>query len=358
MHGIIEGCKISCVKKGIKKRCKRIMAKIAFFEIEDWEKAHIKERLKGHEINFFKEALTPKHVPRISKHGIIAVFIYSQVGKEVMAKLPNLKLVTTMSTGFDHIDLKECKKRKITACNVPTYGANTVAEHTFGLILTISRKIGEAVDRTKKGDFTLDNLMGYDLKGKTIGVVGCGNIGKHVVRIAKGFEMDVLVYDVNKNPKLAKRMGFKYAPLKELLRKSDIISLHAPYNKSTHHMINAKTIKLVKKGAVIINTARGGLVDTAALLNALDNGTISAAGLDVLEEECFIREEKELLHSQFAKTCDLKAILRNHVLLKKKNVYITPHNAFNSREALYRILDTTIDNIMAFLRKKPINTVK
>ncbi len=334
------------------------MAKIAFFEIEDWEKAHIKERLKGHDITFFKESLTKNHVPRISQHDIIAVFIYSQVGKDVLSKLPNLKLVTTMSTGFDHIDTKECKKRKITACNVPTYGANTVAEHTFGLILTITRKIGEAVERTKEGDFTLGGLRGYDLKGKTIGVVGCGNIGKHVVRIAKGFEMNVLVSDVYKKPNLAKRMGFKYASFKNLLKESDIISLNAPYNKATHHMINSKTIKLVKKGAVLINTARGGLVDTGALLKALDNGIISAAGLDVLEEECFIKEEKQLLHAKFAKTCDLRTALQNHILLKRKNVYITPHNAFNSREALYRILDTTLDNITAFLRKKPINTVK
>jgi len=271
--------------------------------------------------------------------------------------MPNLKLATTMSTGFDHIDIKECKKKKITACNVPTYGANTVAEHNFGLILTITRKIGEAVERTKKGNFTLDGLKGYDLKDKTIGVVGCGNIGKHVVRIAKGFEMNVLVSDVKKNPKLAKKMGFSYVTLPQLLKNSDIISLNTPYNKSTHHMINSKTIKQIKKGAIIVNTARGGLIDTPALIKALDAGIVSAVGLDVLEGECFIKEEKQLLHSKFTKTCDLKTILRNHVLLKKKNVYITPHNAFNSKEALYRILDTTIDNILAFLKKKPINKV-
>jgi len=356
MYGFAENCKIPCIKKRIKKEVTTI-AKIAFFEIENWEKAHIKERLKGHDITFFKEPLTPKNIGKVKNHDILAVFIYSYVSKEAISKLKNLKLITTMSTGFDHVDVKECKKRKITACNVPTYGSNTVAEHTFGLILTITRKMGEAVNRTKKGDFTLNKLRGYDLKDKTIGVVGCGNIGKHVIRIAKGFEMDILVYDVNKNPKLAKKMGFKYASLNMLLKKSDIISLHAPYNKSTHHMINAQTIKLIKKGAVLINTARGGLVDTASLLKALDKKIISAAGLDVLEGECFIKEEKELLSKSFAKTCDLKAMLRNHVLLQKKNVYITPHNAFNSKEALYRILDTTIDNIIAFLRKKPINKV-
>lgn len=334
------------------------MAKIAFFEIESWEEDRIKERLKGHDIVFFKESLTKKHIPRISKCSIAAVFIYSYVDRKVLEKLPNLKLVTTMSTGFDHIDIKECKKRKIAVCNVPTYGENTVAEHTFGLILTITRKIGEATYRTRAGDFTLKGLRGYDLKGKTIGVVGCGHIGEHVVRIAKGFEMNVLVYDVKRKPKLAKRMGFRYASFENLLKNSDIITLHAPYIKATHHMINSKTIKLIKKGAVLINTARGGLADTGALIKALDKGIISAAGLDVLEGECFIKEEKQLLNKKFAKTCDLKTVLRNHIMLKKKNVYITPHNAFNSKEALYRILDTTIDNIQAFLRKKPVNTVK
>ncbi len=334
------------------------MAKIAFFEIEDWEKAYIKKKLKGHDIIFFKEQLTKKHVPKISKHTIAAVFIYSEVNKDVIAKLPNLKLLTTMSTGFDHIDLKECKKRKIKVCNVPTYGANTVAEHTFGLILTITRKIGEAIERTNKGDFSLKGLRGYDIRGKTIGIVGCGSIGKHVARIAKGFGMDVLVFDLFKNPKLAKRMGFKYVSLENLLKNSDIITLHAPYNKSTHHTINNKTIKLIKKGAVLINTARGALIDTGALIKALDKGIISAAGLDVLEGECFVKEEKQLLHKKFAKVCDLRAVLRNHALLMKRNVYITPHNAFNSREALHRILDTTISNIKSFLKKKPSNLVK
>ncbi len=334
------------------------MTKITFFEIEDWEKENIKQSLKKHKLSFSKKTLSKKDLPKIKDTEALAVFIYSKVDKEILDKLPKLKLITTMSTGFDHIDLKECKKRKITVCNVPTYGENTVAEHTFALILAISRKIPESIEKTRQGDFRLNNLRGFDLKDRTIGIIGCGNIGKHVARIAKGFEMKVLVYDVKKDPKLAKKLGFKQTSLQTLLKNSDIITLNVPENKQTHHMINSKSLNLCKKGAIIINTARGGVIDTSALLKSMVRGKIRYVGLDVLEGECLIKEEKELLHSEFTKTCDLKTILQNHILLRNKNVYITPHNAFNSKEALQRILDTTIENIQGFLKKKAINKVK
>jgi D-lactate dehydrogenase len=334
------------------------MASIAFFEIEEWEKNYIKKSLGNHKLLFFKEKLTPRNASKAKNVDALAVFIYSKVDKEILKSLPKIKLVTTMSTGFDHIDLVECKKKGVTVCNVPTYGENTVAEHTFALILAISRKIVDAVDNTRKGDFRLIGLRGFDLKGKTIGIVGCGNIGIHVARIAKGFEMNVLVFDIHKDAKLAKKIGFKYATMDNLLKNSDIVTLHVPDNKYTHHMINDKTLKKFKKGAVLINTARGGLIDDTVLLKALNNRQIAYAGLDVLEGECAIREEKELLHPEFMKACDLQTVLEDHILLRKPNVYVTPHNAFNSREALLRILDTTIGNIQGFLKKKPINTLK
>ena len=326
------------------------MAKIAFFEIEEWEKEQIKQSLKKHKLFFFKDTLTEKNVSKIKDIDILAIFIYSKINKSILDKLPKLKLITTMSTGFDHIDLEECKKRKITVCNVPTYGENTVAEHTFALILAISRKIPESIEKTRKGDFRLKSLRGFDLKGRTIGIVGCGNIGKHVARIAKGFEMDVFVYDHHKHKKLAKKIGFKQVSLESLLKNSDIITLHVPENKQTHHMINSKTLKLCKRGTILINTARGNIIDSSALLKALNNKTIKYAGLDVLEGECLIKEEKELLHPEFMKTCDLRTILQNNILLKNQNVLITPHNAFNSKEALQRILDTSLENIQGFVK--------
>ncbi len=331
--------------------------KIAFFEIEPWEKDYLKPKLKGLDSAFFEEKITPERLKKIQGVDILSPFIYSIIDKKILNSLKSLKFITTRSTGFDHLDLKTCKDKNILVSNVPNYGENTVAEHTFALILALSRKIYPSLEKTKKGDFSLENLRGFDLKGKTLAVVGVGNIGRHVIRIAKGLEMNILAFDVRKDQKFAQEFGFKYAPLDYLFRNSDIITLHVPYNKSTHHMINLKTLKLFKKGCYLINTARGGICDTTALLEGLRQGIFAGLGLDVLKEECFIKEERELLTSVFKKTCDLKAVLENHILINQPNVIITPHNAFNSKEALQRILDTTIENIKAFSTSRPINLV-
>ena len=332
--------------------------KVAFFELEQWEKDYFSNNLKNCELKFFDTNLSENNVGQIKDGDAIGIFIYSVIDKKILDILKNLKLIATLSTGYDHIGLKECNKRKIIICNVPHYGANTVAEHTFALILNLTRKIHKAYDRTTRGDFSLDGLRGIDLQGKILGVVGAGSIGQHVIRIAKGFEMKVLGFDTFKNFKLAKNLGFKYVSFDNLLRNSDIITLHTPYSKSTSHLINKSAISRMKKGVLIINTARGGIIETAALLDGLQTGKIGGAGLDVLEEECFIKEEKQILSRHFLKECDLKTVLRNHILLKQDNVIITPHNAFNSWEALQRILETTVCNIKAFQRKKYINIVK
>ena len=320
--------------------------KIAFFELEPWEKEYFLKNLQNCKMHFIDDHLNESNANQIKDINAISIFIYSVVNKKVLDKLPNLKLITTLSTGFDHIDLKECIKRGITVCNVPHYGENTVAEHTFALILNLTRKIHKAYERTARGDFSLDGIMGV------------GSIGRHVVRIAKGFEMSVIAFDKFKNLKLAKRLGFKYVNFDNLLKNSDIITLHVPYSKSTHHLIDKKAISKMKNGVIVINTARGSIIETSALLEGLQSHKIAGAGLDVLEEECFIKEEKQMLSKHFLKECDLKTVLQNHILLKQDNVIITPHNAFNSWEALHRILDTTILNINYFLKKKPINVVK
>ncbi len=330
------------------------MAKIAFFGLEDWEIYYTKKSLKG-KLEFFKDF--DKEFKKAKDCEIISIFIYDKVDKKRLYQLPKLKFITTRSTGFDHIDLEECRKRGIKISNVPYYGENTVAEHTFMLILALSRKAVDSINKTRKGDFTLEGLRGFDLKDKTIGIIGCGHIGLHVARMANGFEMKTLVYDAKKNKKLAKKYKFKYVSFEYLLKNSDIITLHVPLNKHTHHMINSRNINKIKKGALLINTARGGVIETEAIIKALDKRIISGAGLDVLEGECFIKEESQLLNSKFAKECDLRTQLENHILLNRGNVVITPHNAFNSDEALRRILDTTIDNIKAFKSKKPINVV-
>ncbi len=331
--------------------------KIAFFELEDWEKDYIKKNLKGFNLTFFDKPITLENVNKVKDIQILGVFIYSKINKEILDKLPKLKLIVTLSTGYDHIDLAECEKRKVTVCNVPTYGENTVAEHTFALILALSRKVFQSIERTKKGDFNYDGLRGFDLKGKTIGLIGTGHISAHVARIAYGFEMNILGYDINKNPDIVKDYRLKYVDMNTLLKNSDIISLHLPLNDKTKYTINKKNISLMKPSAIIINTARGGLIETDALVKALQNKKIGGAGLDVLEEECFIKEEKQLLSNQFMPNCNMQTLLENHILMQLDNVIITPHNAFNSAEALQRIIDTSIENIKDFDKNTPKNVV-
>ncbi len=334
-----------------------VKTRIVFFETENWEKEYLIKNLKNLELKFFNGPLEKNHLTQVKECSIISPFIYSKFTKEILNFLPNLKLIATRSTGFDHIDISEAKKKNIKVCNVPYYGENTVAEHTFALILALSRKLCLSWERSKRGDFSPEGLRGTDLKGKTLGIIGMGHIGQHVARIAKGFEMEVIAYDLKKNLKLARELNFSYVDFEKLLKTSDIISLHTPYNKETHHLFNKKNIHLIKKGAYLINTARGALIETEALIKALGENILAGAALDVLEEECFIKEERQLLSKEFPKECDLKTVLQNHLLLQQENVIITPHNAFNSKEALERILETTVLNIDSFLKNKPINLV-
>ena len=320
--------------------------KIAFFEIKGWEKAYIKKRLKKDTLVFFKEPVSEQNISKIKGFDVVSVFIYSKVTGAIIKKLPRLKLITTRSTGFDHIDLKAAKKKKIFVCNVPFYGENTVAEHTFALILSLSRNIHKSYMRTIRNDFSIEGLKGFDLKGKTLGVIGAGHIGLHVIRIAKSFGMRVIAFDVNKDTFLSEVLGFEYAELDDVLKKSDIITLHVPYNKHTHHLINKKNIAMIKKGALLINTSRGKVIDTDALIYALNKKIISGAGLDVLEDEELIKDEQQVLDKGKANV--FGELIKNHVLLNMDNVVVTPHIAFFSQEALERILDTTVQNIMAF----------
>ncbi len=332
--------------------------KAVFFETAPWERKFLTQALKksGLKIQFVSEPLHESTVSAARDADIISVFIYSQVNRALLAKLKKVRLIATRSTGFDHIDLRVCKTRKIAVSNVPSYGENTVAEHTFALILALSRNLHKAYVRTTKGDFSLEGLQGFDLKGKTIGVVGAGKIGLHVIKMAKGFGMNVLAYDVRQNSFLSEVLDFEYVSMPELLRQSDIVSLHVPYAPDSHHMINRKTFSHMKRGALLINTARGGLVDTDALVWALDQKIISGAGLDVLEGEELIKEEGQLVKKDFSKK-KLATLLKNHILLHHENVVITPHIAFDSREALQRILETTAGNIQRFLENNPVNLV-
>lgn len=331
--------------------------KIAIFETKPWEKKFFNKALKGKELEFIKEPINLTNCQAALESEVLSVFIASKISQEILNKLPKLKLIATRSTGFDHIDLAACKKKGIAVCNVPFYGENTVAEHAFALILTLSRNIHKAYLRTTRGDYTIEGLKGFDLRGKTLGVIGAGHIGLHLIKMARGFDMKALAYDNNRNDFQADVLGFKYASLEELLKNSDIISLHVPDNPATHHLINKNNIKLIKKGALLINTARGGVIETEAMIEALDKGILAGAGLDVLEGENLVMEEKQLAFDK--KTAEeMLALAKDHLLFSRDNVIFTPHIAFYSEEAIRRIMEVTAENIISFASGQVKNAVK
>lgn len=331
--------------------------RLAFYELEDWEHAELQKGLfAGHELYLSTEPLIERTLKGDNNTEIVSVFIHSMLDRATFDKLPNLKFIATRSTGFDHIDLALCRERGIVVSNVPSYGENTVAEHTFALILALSRNIHKAFVHTLARDIPFKQLRGFDLEGRTLGVVGAGRIGLHVIKIAKGFGMHVVAFDVRHEPLLAEVLNFRYVPLEELLRVSDIVSLHCPYSPKTHHLINPNNIRHFKRGALLINTARGGLIDPAALTQALDDGILAGAALDVLEGEELLKDERQILAQPLAQD-KLRTLLLNHSLLDRDNVVITPHIAFNSREAVQRILETSLENVRAFLAGQPQNVV-
>ncbi len=331
--------------------------KIVVFETEPWERPTFDAVEEGHDLVFVDGPLTGDNASEHADAGIVSTFIYSELGAEVLGMLPRLRMIATRSTGFDHIDAEYCRDHEVVVSNVPVYGANTVAEHVFALLLALSHHIVDAVDRTRRGDFSLQGLRGMDLQGKTLGIVGTGDIGLHAIRIARGFQMDVVAYDVAPRPGQAEELGFRYTSLDELLEESDVVSLHVPLDASTRHMIGDEEFGRMKDGVVLINTARGDVVDVDALVRAIHEGKVAAAGLDVLPMEPVIREEAELLRTIFHEQHDLETLLMDHILLRLRNVIITPHSAFNTREAVQRILDTTVENILAFLGGEPRNVV-
>jgi D-lactate dehydrogenase len=303
------------------------------------------------------EPLSAGNAEQYSDAEVVSGFISSKFDGSVIEKLESVRMIATRSTGFDHIAMNACRQRGITVCNVPTYGSHTVAEHVFGLLLTISHNLEQAIDRTRKGDFSSRGLQGFDLLDKTIGIIGTGDIGLETIRIAKGFRMNVVAFDIQPNQQAARELDFHYVQMDRLLANSDIVSLHVPANDKTRHLISSEQFKQMKDGAVLINTARGDIVDTRALVRALAEEKLSAAGLDVLPEEPVIREEAELLRSVYEQRQDLTTLLADHVLVHLRNVIVTPHSAFNTREAVMRILQTTVENIRAFAAGEPINLV-
>lgn len=330
--------------------------KILVCDADDSVKKLFSERLAGHEVSYVDGPVTEKTATEHFDAEAVSVFVSSSVTKPIINAFPNLKLIAARSTGVDHIDVAAAKERGVIVCNVPKYGARTVAEFTFALMLGLSRRLPTAARQVKEdGDFHTAALEGFDLFGKTLGVIGTGSIGANVVEIALAFGMNVLMYDPHPNEKLSSTKA-SYVPLQELFAKADIVTLHVPYTKDTHHLINAEALSQMKRGVFIVNTARGELIDTQALLESLQSGQVTGAGLDVLEEERVLKDEMELVKGSES-IQSLKAIIRNHVLRDIPRVIITPHIAFFSKEAYHEILETTIFNISSFANGTPINTV-
>ncbi len=335
------------------------MALIYFYDTSKLDKKQLTEGLKDtdHHWEFVKEAISLDNLNLETE--VISPFVTSTVTREIIEKLPKLKLIACRSTGFNNVDLVAAEEHGVTVVNVPTYGESTVAEYAFALMLSLLRKLPASFGFLNHELDTVP-LRGTDLNGKTLGVIGTGHIGQRVIQIAKAFEMRVVAYDPFGKEELAKELGFEYLDLDELLKTSDIVTLHAPLTADNKHLMNAERLALMKKTAVLINTARGELVDTQALAAALDNEKLGGAALDVLEGEQLFdtHEEVALLRSHALPHSTGEESVTLMALNKMPNVILTPHNAFNTEGAIGRINDTTCQNITRFWYDDVPNRVK
>jgi D-lactate dehydrogenase len=330
------------------------MIKIAFFDTKEYDKNSFDNYNKdyGYEITYFKNKLSAETAPLANGYDVVCIFVNDVVDKEVMSILEksNVKLIALRCAGFNNIDANYLTD-KIKVVRVPDYSPYAVAEHTVGLLLTLNRKIYKAYQRTRKYNFSLDGLLGFDIHGKTIGVIGTGKIGKVFIEIMNGFGANVIAYDVFKDEEGAKSLNYKYVTLDELFSKSDIISLHCPLTKDTMNIINKESIEKMKDGVYILNTSRGKLINTNDLIKMLEKNKIGGLGLDVYEDE-----EKYFLNdmsNSYLRDEDLS------ILLSMPNVVITAHQAFFTKEALDKIVSTTFSNIKdVFDKKKCKNEVK
>jgi D-lactate dehydrogenase len=333
------------------------MRRIAFFEVAPYEREAIAAFSPPDvDVLRFVEPLNPETAQKATDAEAVSVFVYSTLDERVLERLPSLRFVTTRSTGYDHIDLNACAQRGVRAAFVPSYGENTVAEHAFALVFALSKRLPRAMAQTRTLDFSLNGLEGVDLKGKGLGIIGMGRIGAHTARIGRGAGMRVLAYDPREDLELAAKEGFRYVPLDDLLSSSDVISIHAALVPQTFHLLDRAAFRKMKPGAILVNTARGGIVDSEALCEALDRGWVAAAGLDVFEGEELIKDEARVLQQPLNQQ-QLRHLALCHSLLLRDNVILTPHMAFFTREGVDRLLETTFDNLKSYLAGAPRNPV-
>jgi D-lactate dehydrogenase len=302
----------------------------------------------GHALTFFEARLTLQTAKLADGFPAVCSFVNDKLDAATLAALHGggVRLVAARSAGYNHVDLEAARRLGIRVTRVPEYSPHAVAEHAVALVLSLNRHIPRAFARVRDWNFSLDGLVGFDLAGKTVGVVGTGRIGRVAVRIFRGFGCQVLCYDVAPDAAFEREAGVRFVPLDELFAASDVISLHVPLTPGTRHMVDAAALARMKKGVVLINTGRGALIDSRALLDALKAGHIGGAGLDVYEEE-------EGIFFQ-----DLSGqVLQDDVLarlLTFPNVLVTSHQAFLTHEALANIAETTLASVRAFEQGEPL----
>ncbi|HHP7243948.1 MAG TPA: 2-hydroxyacid dehydrogenase [Elainellaceae cyanobacterium] len=328
--------------------------KIGVFSTKPYDKRFLNEanRPYDHEMVFFEPRLTPNTAILADGFPAICAFINDQLDEPTLRAIASTgtRLIALRSAGFNNVDLKVAAELDMTVVRVPAYSPYAVAEHAAGLILMLNRKLYKAYNRVRDDNFSLSGLLGFDLHGSTIGIIGTGKIGQCFAQIMNGFGCHLLAYDVYQNPDCLE-LGVKYLDLPEVLANSDIVSLHCPLVEDTYHLINDKTIEHLKPGMMLINTSRGGLVDTSAAIRAIKSGKIGYLGLDVYEEEANIFFEDL---SDTVIQDDTFQLLQSF-----PNVVITAHQAFFTRSALEAIAQTTLSNITDFAEGRPCpNQVK
>lgn len=320
------------------------MKKVAFFDTKQYDRQWFDKLEKSFEIKYFEEKLNAENADLASGFDGAIAFVNDTINRNTLKILAEggVKILAMRCAGYNNINFKAAHEYGIKVVRVPVYSPYAVAEHTIALLLTLNRKIHKAYSRTRDFNFALNGLTGFDLNGKTVGVIGTGKIGQIFIKICQGFGMRVLAYD----PYKIENPTFEYAELDEIYRQSDAISLHCPLTEDTHHILNAEAFSKMKSSVYIINTSRGGLIDSEALLDALKSRRIAGAGLDVYEEEA------EVFFEDCSDTIVNDDILARLVSLP--NVLLTSHQAFLTEEALKNIAEITIGNLEDYFAGKPL----
>ena len=317
--------------------------KTLFYDMKAFNLNYLQEHLpKNIEPYYFKFPITPKTFidEKIKDAEVLCVFVSSELNYEVLSKFKNLKYILLRSQGYSNVDLKYCQDKNIKIYNAPDYGSSSVAEYAFGLILSLIRKISYSENELKKGFVEQEEIMGFELQNKTLGIIGTGAIGKKIIEISKGFSLNILANDIVKNG------DYNYVELDELLKSSDIIVISCPLTEQTRGLIGRREFLKMKKTSVLINVARGEIVDTFELVRALREKQIKGAGLDVVEcENKLCNLWNKCNKSDLKDTCARKYLFVKE-LMELDNVILTPHNAYNTKEANEKIMDITLNNLL------------